>query len=235
MEVREMNSLQKMMRNTGPVRVGKSFAVACALAASFGVGLTASGNALAQQFAPLSTGAMPAQIVTLVDVRNAYRMVEDQRSSFNVSRLVGGSLGGLAANSLTKGQGNGQTAATIIGAALGQAIGDSVDEGLSQHKVAVLELTFVRPGDRSGQVYVLLQDANESLAECKPGMSLLLLNMRGTEMASRCLVSPANLASVSPERMRTIPSQEEAKALFDRISAPVSGSGRYGKVSGMGL
>lgn len=208
-----MTTLQKMLQPGAGGRFKQSLRTACALAAGLGVSLAASGQALAQQYTPVTTGAMPASMVEVLDVRMDYRTQNTPRSGFNTSRVVGGALGGLAANGLTKGQGKGQIAATILGTAVGQAVGDAMDEAGHQARIPVVEMTFRRLNDRSGQLFVMMQDANEALLECKPGMQAMLVNMRGTEMVTRCMVSAPHFASSAP----VPPSPEQAQALTDRM------------------
>lgn len=215
-----MKQLRGLFEKNDAVRFSRSFAAACAVAASIGVALTASGNAHAQEYSRTS-GVMPAQMVKVLDVRALSRDVSEQRSSFNTSRVVGGALGGLIGNRMTKNQGKGTTVGTLLGAAFGQAIGDSVDKQLAHHEVPVAEITFARVGDQSGKVYVVLQDYHDGLKDCTPGTTALLLNDREI---SRCIVSPSNFArpGAAPARAQPVPGTGQPAAPSNPQAAPVT-------------
>lgn len=219
-----MSKLQQFLGSKGPSRLSKSFAVACTVAAALGVGLTASGRALADEYSRTS-GVMPAQMVKVIDIRTMTRVAYEQHSSFNTSRVVGGVVGGLAGRALTRGKGQAKTVGTLLGAAFGQAVGDSVDKGMDRHEIPVVEFTFSRPGEPNGQVYVVVQDMHDGLKDCGPGATALLVNNREI---SRCLVAPSNYmrpqAPVAPARPVT---PEEVNSTLDSIlpDAPVGNTG----------
>lgn len=219
-----MSRLQQFFGGKGPSRLGKSFAAACAIASGLGVGLSASGQALADEYSRTS-GVMPAQMVKVLDVRAMTRIAYEQHSSFNTSRVVGGVVGGLAGRSLTRGKGQAKTVGTLLGAAFGQAVGDSVDKAMDRHEIPVVEFTFSRPGEPNGQVYVVVQDMHDGLKDCGPGATALLVNNREI---SRCLVAPGNYmrpqAPSAPARSVTL---EEVKSTIDSIlpDAPVGNTG----------
>lgn len=225
-----MNKLSQMMRGGGQSsKFRGALAKACLVAASLGVVLMPSGQALAMDYGPVygnTSGVMTAQMVKVVDVRQMVREVEMPHSSFNTSRVMGGAIGAALGNKV--GQGKGKTLATILGAGMGQAVGDEVDKKMDKKEIPVTEISFILPG-KPDQIGIVVQDSSAGLAECRPGMTAILVNNREI---SRCLVSADNLAQARQPAAATMPVSapasatdntaavppEKAKALFDDLT-----------------
>lgn len=164
---------------------GRSFAAACVVMQGLGLALTPAGDALAADYG-YTTGARRAEQVEIIALRVGTRTVTQPHSSLNTSRVVGGAMGGALAYKFI-GKGNGKTAATVAGAAFGQAVGDEFDKAMDTKQIPVVEFTFKRPNDPSGQMLVLLQDYHEGLKPCTVGQKAILLD--GREI-SQCLIAP---------------------------------------------
>lgn len=221
-----MSKLQQLMKGEARSKFGQTFAAACMVASTLGVGLTASGEALADGYnqRAQTSGVMPVKQVNILSVHSGEREQVDQQSSINVSRVVGGAVGGLAGNQI--GKGNGKTLATIIGAAFGQAVGNNVDKQMGTRIIKTVEFMFTIQGDRSGQRYIVVQDLYKDpaqtdglshLAGCEPGGVGLLVN--GREIA-RCLVTPSNYAQQQdkqqPQVLREYNEQVDGQRLLSR-------------------
>lgn len=188
-----MSRLKDMMAG-GKTRVfGRSFAAACVLMQGMGLALTPAGSAMAADYG-YTTGARRAEQVEIIALRVGTRTVTQPHSSLNTSRIVGGAMGGALAYKYI-GQGNGKTAATVAGAAFGQAVGDEFDKSMDTKQVPVVEFTFKRPNDPSGQMLVLLQDYHDGLKPCTVGQKAILLD--GREI-SQCLIAPSPAPSPAP-------------------------------------